>query len=111
MKAYKYKKVIELVKDFQWDSANAEQEAENIASEIVKLFTKRFPHKVFSIFECEFSKHGIKSFNGNRKGKVVGESRNKKNWRVVWNNNKEATAYHKSFIIKTNLTSPTSIEE
>lgn len=51
---------------------------------------------------CELSQKGKQTFRdartNNRKGIIVGESRDKSCWRVRWDGNKTNYAYHKDFI-------------
>lgn len=98
MKAYKYKKVVELVKRYQWDSGTNEEDAEEIASKIWQLFLKRKPAFHFKKIPCEFSKEGVGTFNKQRTGYIIGESKDKTCWLVLWNGQKTPHRLHKSFI-------------
>ena len=47
---------------------------------------------------CSFSREGLDTFGKNRIGKIVGESRDKTCWLVIWEGQNSKQAFHKSFI-------------
>lgn len=48
---------------------------------------------------CELNEKGQRALRWEKRtGHVVGESRNKKCWWVVWDGQKTRSSYHKSFI-------------
>ena len=98
MKDTIYKKVIKLVEDYQWDSANNHEEAKIIAKKIHIMYRGINPYSKFKKIHCLYNQHGLNSFGKQRYGYVIGESRNGKNWLVKWNENKNPTSYHKDFI-------------
>jgi hypothetical protein len=47
---------------------------------------------------CQLTPYGLEVFEKQRRGLIVGESRNKECWWVKWNGNKLPTSYAKEFI-------------
>ena len=47
---------------------------------------------------CEYSEEGLKSFGKQRRGYVLGESKNGHGWRLLWDRLKTTQVYAKDFI-------------
>ena len=47
---------------------------------------------------CSMSRMGLNTFGKNRRGYIVGESRNGKCWIILWDYLKQKQKIHKSFI-------------
>lgn len=47
---------------------------------------------------CEYSEEGLKTFNKQRRGYALGEGRDGRSWRILWDNLKTIQIYAKDFI-------------